>query len=275
MKECAFCDHRGKLSFEHVVSKWMEKLFPGDLQIHRTNQMGQYQERKSDKIDWKEKVVCEPCNNTWMSRIEDKHAQPVMTPLITGEIGIPIGPIEARALAMFAFKTAVVLDHASNEIDHFFSREARHAFREKQAIPPTVQMWLAGFAHHRGGGRFKTFYHQGQLSASGRLKMYVCTCAIGNFAFQVVAAKSVVGVTLDPLPGFESLAVPLLARSLPRIHLAGSGDRRRRAPKQRPIRFLRFALANGRSALNVAALSRPADLRLSCVISQVRCYPHE
>lgn len=209
MKECAFCDHTGKLSAEHIVSAWMESLFPGELRLRRTNQEGEQTERKVDKIDWKARVVCETCNNTWMSHIEHSHAKPVMTPLITGEIGIPIGSNEARSLALFAFKTAVVLDHSKNRENHFFSREERHAFGEKQIIPSTVQMWLAGFANHRRGGRFKSFYHHGQFPSSNRFQMYVCTCAIGNLAFQVVAAKSTIGLTFEPLQGFESLAVPL------------------------------------------------------------------
>jgi hypothetical protein len=211
MKECAFCDHKGKLSAEHIVSDWMEELFPGELRIRYSNATKSLEERKADRVDWKAKVVCEKCNNTWMSRIETNHAQPVMTPLITGKIGIPIGPVEARSLALFAFKTAVVLDHITGNPDHisFFSREARHSFRQTLQIPPQVQMWLAGFANHRGGGRFLPLYHQGQFSPTEYVEMYICTFAIGNLAIQMVAVRNPIRYVLEPKSGFESLAVPL------------------------------------------------------------------
>jgi len=40
-------------------------------------------------MDWKVRVVCEKCNNTWMSDIEHNHAKPVLTPLVTGQMNIP------------------------------------------------------------------------------------------------------------------------------------------------------------------------------------------
>ena len=56
MKECAFCEHQGKLSAEHIVSDWMESLFPGELGIRRTSRLGIKTEQKASKIDWKAKV---------------------------------------------------------------------------------------------------------------------------------------------------------------------------------------------------------------------------
>ena len=34
---------------------------------------------------WKARVVCGDCNNGWMSDLENDHAKPVLTPLITGD----------------------------------------------------------------------------------------------------------------------------------------------------------------------------------------------
>src|ERR1700677_4836142 len=112
MKECAFCPHTAKLSAEHIVSAWMDELFVGPVKTKITDTAGFVREWKSSELDWKAKVVCGPCNNTWMSEIESKHAKPVMTPLIKGDSAFPIGSSEAHSLALFAFKTAVVLDHA-------------------------------------------------------------------------------------------------------------------------------------------------------------------
>ena len=146
MKECAFCPHTAKLSLEHVVSVWMNELFVGPVKAKITDSTGLLQEWTSPGLDWTARVVCEPCNNTWMSDIESTHAMPVMTPLIKGDSALPIGSSEAHSLALFAFKTAVVLDHANRrDKTPFFSSRIRYSFRRDLVIPGTVQMWLCGY----------------------------------------------------------------------------------------------------------------------------------
>src|ERR1017187_10244882 len=113
MKECAFCEHTGKLSAEHIASDWMKDLFPGRRTAWFFNrETGVRKNFDSDSMDWTAKVVCESCNNGWMSDIESHHAKPALTPLITGEMDIPINLERAQSMALFAFKTAVILDHS-------------------------------------------------------------------------------------------------------------------------------------------------------------------
>src|SRR6185437_5187619 len=147
MKECAFCPHTGKFSAEHITSCWISDLFPGKISARRFDQTtGTHSELNTSTLDFKAKVVCENCNQTWMSDIEGQHAKPVLTPLITGETGIHVGLSEARSMALFSFTTAVILDHSARRGQvPFFDRIARHNFREKLAIPGNVQMWLCAF----------------------------------------------------------------------------------------------------------------------------------
>jgi hypothetical protein len=211
MGECAFCPHTGKLSLEHIISQWTAELFPGKIIARRTDRdTGEVREWKCDSVDLTAKVVCENCNNTWMSEIESQHAKPVLTPLITGELDIPIGLTEARSIALFSFKTAVILDHANRRGQSpFFDSNSRYLFREKLAIPISVQMWLCGFIKHRGDGRFITLYHQPESFTGENWLMYVCTFAIGNLALQVVAVKDKTERAIfRPTPGFEYVAVP-------------------------------------------------------------------
>lgn len=214
-KECTFCLHTAKLSAEHVISDWIDALFPGKKLFTRTNQQGEIVGRwVADEIDWTAKVVCEKCNNTWMSDIENQHAKPAMTDLILGKTNVPIRQSSARSIALFAFKTAVVLDHSHRSKQPFFSRRIRNAFKEHLDIPRTVQMWMAGFAR-RTRGDIHASYHQGNLSPTNRLELYVCTCAIGHFVFQVAAQKQIGSTAFLPRPGFENLAVPLWPRVYP------------------------------------------------------------
>jgi hypothetical protein len=90
MPQCAFCDHTGKLSSEHIVSEWLSKLFPGPIRAKYGEGGIVIKEFTTNAMDYKAKVVCEQCNNTWMSDIEEQHAKPVLTPLVTGQRGILI-----------------------------------------------------------------------------------------------------------------------------------------------------------------------------------------
>lgn len=210
MKECVFCDHKGKLTKEHITGKWMNELFPGNLAVKSTDRItGMTREMKWKTLEFQARLVCKKCNETWMSNIESKHAKPVMTPLITGQTNVPIDLAEARSIALYSFKTAVILDHLSRERTPFFDRATRHEFRKSLGIPINVQMWLCGFAGHRGGGHFLTLYHQPKPASGESWLMYVCTFAIGNLAIQVVAIKNKPRPGyIDPTRGFESLAVP-------------------------------------------------------------------
>jgi hypothetical protein len=144
-----------------------------------------------------------------MSDIESKHAKPVMTPLIKGENLVSIGDQEAHSLALFAFKTAVVLDHANRRDEGpFFSPRIRHSFRRSLAIPNIVQMWLCGYDRHRNNLRVHTTYLNGKIKPTYPIQMYVLTFGIGCFVFQTVSAKHFGTISLAPSPGFERLAVP-------------------------------------------------------------------
>lgn len=184
----------------------MNGLFPGKKRFTNKNEHGEtVADWSSDKLDWKARVVCEPCNNTWMSGIESR-AKSAMSDFILGRQG-PISQSCADSIALFAFKSAVVFDHIRRKREPFFSRSVRHGFRESFAIPASVRMFMAGFLP-RGKGHVHTCYHEGALSATDRITLYVCTYAVGHFAFQVVGWKQYghTTVTLQPRE-FRSLAV--------------------------------------------------------------------
>ena len=209
MKECAFCNHVGSLSAEHTVSQWIADFFPGKTTSWFSSKSASREfTRKS--VDWKAREVCVSCNNNWMSDIESEE-KPILTPLITGESGTPIGPLEARSIAHFVFVKAVVLDHAhkAEGTRPFFNRHDRFAFREHRTIPSDVHIWICGYKDHRTGGSVRTLYHQSNLPSGERFKMYVCTCAFGYFAFQLLAVKYMGNTRFWSTAGFEPLAIPI------------------------------------------------------------------
>jgi hypothetical protein len=149
------------------------------------------------KLDWKAKVVCGPCNNEWMSELENVHAKPSMTDLILGKPGVPIDETRANSIALFAFKTAVVFDHLVSDRAPFFERSARHEFCNSLTIPPNVHMWLTRFVPS-GSGLAQTVYHSGTVPPNKNLSMYVCTYSIEHLVLQVVGYKA------DGLDGAET-----------------------------------------------------------------------
>ena len=211
-KQCAFCPHIGKLSAEHVISNWINALFPGKKLFTVKDEKGRIIRREAKlKIDWTAKVVCKKCNETWMSDIESQHAKRVISDLIEGRVNVPISASDARSVALFAYKTAVVIDHSQRSRQPFFAERVRYAFREGFQIPTSVQMWMCRFGP-RTRGEIHALYHSGQVSPTNPIHFYVCTVAIGHFVFQVVAVKQIDGSGFFPKPGFEDISVPLWPR---------------------------------------------------------------
>lgn len=217
MRECAFCLQPAKLSREHIISDWVNGLFNAGWEGKYTDRHGEVNLWNSKELDWQARVVCETCNNTWMSDLENLYAKPALTPLIMGDINIPIRPSTAQALARFAFKTAVVLDYSQRGREHgsFFSRRLRDAFRRSFEIPSVVQMWMAVYAPGARRVDTKVGYYRGDFIPPYPIETYICTCGIGHFAFQVVAIKQMRLRQFDPLPGFANLAIPLWPQSNP------------------------------------------------------------
>jgi hypothetical protein len=187
----------------------MRELFPGKKLASYSTTDGDDRQYPMEELDWKATVVCDTCNNGWMSDIEAQHAKPVLTPLITGQQEIPIGLPAARSIALFAFKTALVLDSVYNRgKETFFDRSQRYKFKEELSIPASVRMWLCPYAGNRTGGRFVPLFLKEQFPSGNYLEMYICTFALGHIAVQVVSAKVSGIVTIDPTLNLESLAVP-------------------------------------------------------------------
>jgi len=210
MGKCAFCTHSGKLSAEHIFARWVRDLFPTKkIAFYIGGTAVRSRRFEAETIDWNAKVACANCNSTWMSDIEVTHGKPVMTPLIVGEIGVPITREIARSIAIYAFKTSVVANHADRGTEQFFSARLLYAFRSRLDIPANVNIWTCGIKNHRGAVRVQTVYYSGQLPAAFHWQMYVFTCAIGHFVTQVVAVKQIGEAKFRPLSGFEGIGIPI------------------------------------------------------------------
>jgi hypothetical protein len=221
MPECAYCSYTGRLTKEHIFSKWMSKVLAhptNPRNARRPTRMADTEGVNSAyltrEIDLAPRVVCDDCNGTWMSNIENKYAKPYMTPLILGKEGITVDSVCARAIALFAFNTAVSMDYSMfikygyKGVRPSFPRSVRHAFRESLQIPPNVQMWMFS----RAGDDLGVSYYGEDIHTLSASKqkghIHVSTCGIGKFGFQVVSVIPPIRLKVIPSPGFEHLCVP-------------------------------------------------------------------
>lgn len=159
-------------------------------------------------IDATAKVVCKPCNEGWMSNLENRHAKSALSDLIIGDKNLIISSEQAKAISRFAFKTAVVVDHMRRDEESFFSRTERHNFRHSLKIPKSVRVWCAGYLH-MGSGNLLPFWYNDYFSDKERLKLYTCTYLVGHFVFQLVAAEATGIREFGPALTFENLSIPL------------------------------------------------------------------
>ena len=193
MQICAFCLKPAKMSREHVWSAWVEKLYSSphqhfSLRALTANKSNRHW--KSRSIDLTSKVVCEDCNNTWMSDLEESHAKPAMADMIQHGGSVCLLPSGVNSIAAFAFKTSVVADHNRPRDTPFFSHAARKKFSQSLQIPDGVQIWLASFeSEYRLSGRLITYYMQIRGGRFRGFELYALTYVVGHLVVQVTASR--------------------------------------------------------------------------------------
>ena len=187
----------------------MNKLFPGmtGVTFHNMERDGTVvKEWGAPNLNMKTKVVCELCNNRWMSSMERDAAEPAMTDLILGN---PIGELSrkrARGLSLFAFKTAVIANRSLPASEFFFTQSERYAFRKSLTIPRDVTMFLVGMENVKGGGigSFNVLYPKGSRP---KLSLNICSFWVGQLGFQVVSARALMAQKFESLPATSDLTV--------------------------------------------------------------------
>ena len=86
---CAFCGRTGKLTGEHVLGDWLSRIgLDLDPVAHATGPLNRMGREVGVTPPFRRTVrdVCGPCNNGWMSQLEDV-ARRTLAPLILGEPG--------------------------------------------------------------------------------------------------------------------------------------------------------------------------------------------
>jgi hypothetical protein len=188
---CAFCPRPAE-SGEHIWSAWIGELFKSPAyNFSRFNiGTGGLKKWRRPKLDEKSKVVCSVCNHGWMSDLEGRSKAAFSGMMLDGA-EICLLSRGVGLLAAFAFKCAVIADHADSRGGPFFPAFERYRFRMTLQVPRRVRMWIAAFNDPIGRRGVFTSYRSrpNRDDAFRDLEFYVFTFLAGHLAFQVHATR--------------------------------------------------------------------------------------
>lgn len=204
MRNCLFCPETTKLSLEHVWPQWIWKL------SHKEPQKGRYtvetfgthikrQGRKAPTLDQTRRVVCESCNNGWLSRLENEMAKPALKRFLVPRRGTASGISvdDQVALVAWATKMAFILDYTTVTPDNHrnFTQHERQEFAATLTPPDGLSIWIADLVRDTGQIVHSSVTNVASLAAveapdvkySGQLS----TFHVGSLVFQTLHLRSV------------------------------------------------------------------------------------
>jgi hypothetical protein len=227
---CIFCGPTTEqLTGEHIYSEWItEKLRKVGITfaIYETNSQqpraqtpgghGLYT-RKIRGLHVKHPVVCAPCNNEWLSTVEQKYLSPFFFDLIQGKSDVRLNSDEQVILAFWLVRLAMVIEFRGKKSTStltFFTQSERESFRNDELLVPE-QTWI-WIGRHVGETRFTEWNafvgtHPLFRRANNDLAdgIYVVNGKIGRFAFQLCSWRF---LSLDRSPYAIRRAVQEAAR---------------------------------------------------------------
>jgi hypothetical protein len=180
------------MTAEHIWSEWMGRLFSSYQGTYHVEWgVGPEAKKwKSKSIDAVARVVCETCNNGWMSDL-DAQASATMSNMIRHGSAVSLLPIGIASIAMFAYKAAVVVNCAGNELGGpFFPPAERKRFSEDgHFLPGGIQIWLSTYRGPRLHGRYEGHYAKINTGRYRNFRVFVFTYTVGFLVIQVAAFR--------------------------------------------------------------------------------------
>jgi hypothetical protein len=148
-KACIFCGRKGKKSKEHIWPVWMHKHLPliGDGEnISEVNtfrwkeQIGSKKQTRQGHLTTKKlRVVCQICNNSWMSELEGE-VKPILIKVL-GRETIELYAKEQEILARWIAMKAIIGEHSEKET-HITPSEDRRLLRLEKRIPEYFAIYI-------------------------------------------------------------------------------------------------------------------------------------
>lgn len=119
LKRCIFCGAEG-VSEEHIIAEWAFRAFARSRKPP-PGFAGTFTAPDQLKVEPDEPiqtagVTCKPCNNGWLSLIDNDAAQ-VLKPLIQGASEVTLDAAGQTAFAAWIYKCALIFDAAQHGAD--------------------------------------------------------------------------------------------------------------------------------------------------------------
>lgn len=148
---CIYCGRNGSLSREHVFPDWMNDVLATktDVSFDMIEQNlvkdGVHRETRKSRGHVRQKIVCESCNNGWLSRI-DNDSKKIVSALIKDEKNQIIGLSEATLVTSLSAKMAINSDFMVPN-DSAISEACRTAFYANRTPSDFWHIWIG---RHKG-----------------------------------------------------------------------------------------------------------------------------
>lgn len=171
-RKCIFCEGRqlSRVSGEHLWPDWAKDYFERTAHDsrteHRTTFMGknlrpvgpaEVRKRHGHVVTSKIRVVCERCNNGWMSTIEDE-AKPILQLLVEARFAA-LSPADLLKLATWTTLKFMVVDCREQE-QSAITQSHRTDFYETRKLPDGLLAWI----FRCGSQDFRSSFYQHSMS---------------------------------------------------------------------------------------------------------------
>jgi hypothetical protein len=200
---CIFCNNESG-SKEHFWPAWVHRFIKENkIELHGLRvQRGNEPETITDNLEKTINTVCHTCNNTWMSKVEDKNVPRFKPMMRNDQLSIDTGGM--KIITEWAVLRAIMLDSEKPSIGlkNFYAREERIAMRERLEIPARTRVWFGALNEFHLSGNGTDFTIEGIGMDGKRVRIGTgCynTICMGYLVTQVV--------TEHLFPQYEALGI--------------------------------------------------------------------
>jgi hypothetical protein len=188
---CVFCGERGS-SEEDVFARWIaEVVGGGPFSLRRDHGRSK---SNLTTLRLTSRAPCRACNNTWMNLMEEA-ARPFLTPVLLDTPTRWTTLAQQRAVAQWAFKTALMIDRSGRPERQNAPAEHFKRFFDTKLPPPGARIDLARYAPDPGEEYLAAFadlswYGLGGAPRRRETKGYRITFSVGHVIFQVFGSMA-------------------------------------------------------------------------------------
>lgn len=136
------------------------------------------------------KRVCKPCNEGWMSRLEED-STPILDPMIAGK-SVTLSLVNQLQVATWATKTAMTFEGLDPETHVTTTKEERHLLRDDlhRRPPANTRVWLSAYSGSAPLQYFRVWAWRENHVQDERPIAYCATFQLGALLIRVLGSPT-------------------------------------------------------------------------------------